>query len=105
METPNIFAVIGSILFAISGACAKWISVAEKRQQATLLEEIGVATFIGGMTFAVFTSQSWDMYLMFTASGFLGWVGASSIDLLGRWVMKKLGIGLPKGKDDESDGE
>jgi len=103
VETVSIFAAVGSILFAISGACAKWISKAEERQQVTLLGEIVIAIFTGGLTFAVFTSQGLDIYLMFTVSGFLGWLGASSVDILGRWVMKRFGIELPVENEESGD--
>ena len=101
METQDIFVIVGKILFAIFGACAKWLSVKDRKPQRTLLSEAATAAFGGGLVFCIYSWLQLNVYSAFALSGLVGWLGANGIDWLGKAIIRHSGIKGDEEKHDE----
>ena len=109
MERENIFIVLGQALFAVFGACVKWLNVKDKRRQklVSLLSEAATAAFVGILVYLII--YSWlgsNVYLAFALAGIIGNQGAKGVDFLWNIVLANSNITGMKDKDDKgSDGK
>jgi len=102
METQNIFVIIGQVLFAVSGAVAKWLGMNDVERQKPLITEASTAAFVGGLVFCLYAWLQFNMYLAFALSGVCGWMGAKGVELLWKIIGKNSGI---SGLDDNENKE
>ena len=103
METQDIFVIAGKILFAVFGACAKWLSVKDREPQRTLLSEAATAAFGGGLVFCIYSWLQLNLYSTFALSGLVGWLGANGIDWLGKVIVKHSGLSGYEENSDKGD--
>ena len=101
MEPQDIFVIVGKILFAIFGACAKWLSVKDRKPQRTLRTEAVIAAFAGGLVFCIYSWLQLNIYSTFALSGLAGWLGANGIDWLGKVIIRHSGVAGQEHKNDK----
>jgi len=92
VETQSILIILGEILFSVAGAVAKWLGLNDTERQKTLVAEALTAAFAGGLVFCLYGWLQFDMYLSFAISGFVGWIGAKGIDMLGKMIVRHSGL-------------
>ena len=92
MEAQDIFLIVGKALFAVFGACAKWLSVKDIEPQRTLRNEAAAAAFAGALVFCVYAWLHLNVYSAFALAGIVGWLGANGIDWLGKVIVRHSGI-------------
>ena len=89
MERQEFFIVLGQTLFAIFGACVKWLNIKDSMQQRLLplLIECATAAFSGVLVFLIYKWLGLNVYVAFALAGVIGNSGAKGIDMLGKIIM------------------
>jgi len=77
------------------------ISARVSRCFVTLIAEAATAAFAGGLVFCLYAWLGFNIYLAFTLSGLVGWIGAKSIDMLGKAIVEHSGIKGLNGKNQD----
>ncbi len=88
----EIFLILGQALFAIFGACIKWINTSHKNQQwISFLASMITAAFVGMMAYFLCESLYLNTRFGFALAGILGYQGTKGVEFVVAAVMEKLG--------------
>jgi len=86
----KIFICLGMVLFAIFGACVKWLNI--KKQYPTtfmiLMVEATTAAFVGFLVYSLYMWLDLPVGLAFMVTGLAGYSGPKAIELLLRWFIR-----------------
>jgi len=90
IAVEKLLLCIGLVLFAVFGACVKWINATAKSPSTIriLIFEAITAAFIGGLVYALYAWLHLPEGLAFIAAGLSGYFGTKSIDLLAKNLVK-----------------
>ena len=89
MEKEDLFIVLGHALFAVFGACVKWLNIKDSAQQRlfSLFVESVSAAFAGILVYLIYMWLNMNIYVAFALAGIVGNSGAKGLDMLGKIIM------------------
>ena len=96
-NSNDVFIALGLALFAVFGACAKWMSGLTTRERkgmwTVLASEAFIASFCGALVFLSTKILDYSDYLAFVIAGLAGYAGSRGVAFLWKvsGVEKKLG--------------
>jgi hypothetical protein len=90
----KIFLCVGLILFSVFGSCVKWLSPTRQAPSTikVLVVDAVTAAFVGGLVYCVYLWLQCHEGLAFVIAGLAGYFGTKSIDMLGKFVIKKCNL-------------
>ena len=94
MVAETIFVLVGQMLFAVFGACVKWLN-ARKQDPSTLFllgVEAASAAFAGCLVYCVYSAFEFNTGFAFALAGIVGYQGTKGIDKLGQWIIRHLNL-------------
>jgi len=101
----NIFICVGMVIFAILGACVKWLNI--KKNTTTTFAILGIeaatAAFTGILIYCIYIWLQFDEGLAFAFTGLAGFYGTKGIGLIGKCLVyqSKINGWLPPSEEFE----
>jgi len=85
---------VGLAMFAVFGACVKWINSKDKRKRtiAALGAEAVTAAFLGVLGYLVYELLEMNIFLAFAMTGLFGWLGEKAVRGIGKIIFSRAGL-------------